>query len=177
MEKKIKFKKNTTRHAYAVASVLWRVLALVLLQGVGGTCAHFLREHLPAAHSTLASPTRGWNCSYSNSAGTVALRFLRFAPVRPPRPPASPTSVATVAPWPPSAVDCKWTVLEIHRLVGVLLQNGDLCDRCRSCADQPRARQPSHRPRHARHLHLHLGARTRSALAQWPARVRLFVEN
>ena len=109
--------------------------------------------------------------------GTVLRTSSGFLSTADPRPPASPTSVATVAPRPPSAVDCKWTVLEIHRLVGVLLQNGDLCDRCWSRADQPRARQPSHRPRHARHLHLHLGARTRSALAQWPARVRLFVEN
>ena len=60
------------------------------------------------------------------------------------------------APRPPSGVDCKWTVLERHCLVGVLLQNGDMCDRCRSRTEQPRDRQPSNRRRHARHLLLHL---------------------
>ena len=50
-------------------------------------------NQLTAAHSTLASPTRGWNCSSSNSAGTDVLRFLRFAPVRLPRPPTSPNQV------------------------------------------------------------------------------------
>ena len=147
------------------------------LRGSAGACDPLFGRPLHAR----ASPTRlrrpHLSCAPRKGACKDVLGFLRFAPVRPPRPPASPTSVATVAPRPPSAVDCKWTVLEIHRLVGVLLQNGDLCDRCWSRADQPRARQPSHRPRHARHLHLHLGARTRSALAQWPARVRLFVEN